>query len=210
MHFFFNKMCWGFVRFLGFELHIHHKYTGKLPKKYILISNHPSGADIIILNALFKVYPLAKEGVKDWWFLGRIAQATGIAFVVREDKDSRHAAKQSLLDYVQKEGKNLLIYPEGGCFGKHLRPFKFGAFDISIQSKVPILPVYMQYEAENSFEWSDFGLVRHLWYLLTAPNKHIHCYIGQPVIPDSFSDPQVFSDFVHKQFETWESKYRLG
>lgn len=208
MHYLFQVLCHSFVRFFGIELHIHHKYTGALPERFLLISNHPSGADIVILNALFRVFPLAKEEIKQWWFLGKIAQATGVAFVKRDDKESRNAAKQSLINYV-KEGKNLLIYPEGGCFGKHLRPFKFGVFDISINTQVAILPVYFQYEAENSFEWGDYGLLHHLWNLTTAPNKHAHCYIFPPIKPENFTDPQVFCNFVHEQYENWEKKYRL-
>lgn len=208
MHYLFRQLCGGFVRFFGVELHIHHKYTGELPKHYLLISNHPSGADIVILNALFPVYPLAKEEIKQWWFLGRISQATGVAFVKREDKESRHAAKQALIEYA-KQGKNLLIYPEGGCFGKHLRPFKYGVFDISLAAQVPILPIYFQYEAENSFEWGNYGLLHHIWNIVTAPNKHAHCYIFPPIEPTNFTDTPTFCEHVHKQFELWENKYRL-
>ncbi len=208
MHALFQKMCRAFVRFFGIELHIHHNYTGELPKHYILIANHPSGADIVIANALFKVYPLAKEEIKQWWFLGRISKAAGIAFVKREDRESRHAAKENLLTYVSM-GKNLLIYPEGGCFGKHLRPFKYGAFDIAMASKLPILPIYFCYEAENSFEWGDYGLIRHIIYLLTAPNKHAHCYIFPPVESKDFTDAQAFAEHLHCQYESWEKKYRL-
>lgn len=204
----FSRWCWSLIRFLGVECHIHQKFQPPLPKHFLLISNHPSGMDILALNAIFAVAPLAKEEIKSWWIVGRIARAIGSVFVKREDKNSRHAAKQTLIQVLQ-QGKNLLIYPEGGCYGRHLRPFKLGSFEISIMSKVPILPVYMQYEAENDMEWGDYGLIRHLYNIRRACNKHVHCYIFDPVSPENFTDPQSYMEHVHKLYEQWEKKYRL-
>ena len=181
-----------------------------MPDRYILIANHPSGADILILNSIFTVYPLAQHGVKKWFFLGRIAKATGVVFVERENKTSRNQVKKQLIKYA-KSGKNLLIYPEGGCFGKHLRNFKYGACDISIASNIPILPVYLQYEAENDFEWGwDMNLPQHLFHLFTAINKRANCYIFQPIYPTNFSDSQSFTKYIHKHYQEWEAKYRLN
>lgn len=197
-----------FLRFTGIECHIHQRYNPPLPKRYVLISNHPSGADILILNALFQVHPLAKDTIRAWWIIGRIAASAGAVFVKRDSRDSRNAAKQQLIDSAM-QGYNLLIYPEGGCFGRHLRPFKYGAFDIALAAGIPILPVYFQYEAENDFEWGEYGMIHHVYNLCRVCNKHAHCYIFDPVFPDAFGTPEAFSDYVHKLYEQWEAKYRL-
>lgn len=205
--FMFRLTCKSLLRFLGTRYHIHQKFRENLPKRYILISNHPSGMDLLLLNALFTVYPLAKEGVKKWFLFGRITRAMGAVFVKREDKESRKIAKEKLAQYA-KEGKNLLIYPEGGCFGKHLRPFKYGAFEISMNSGIPILPIYLQYEAENTYEWGDYGLVYHLYELFISPNKHVHCYIFPPIQPEKFQSISEYNEYVHRLYETWEVEYR--
>lgn len=204
----FQIWCSAFIRFMGVQCHIHHKFKPPLPKRYILISNHPSGLDILTLNAIFPVHPLAKEEIKQWWILGRIAKAIGSVFVKREDRQSRRTAKQDLIDSVD-QGYNLLIYPEGGCFGKHLRPFKYGTFEIAIATKIPVLPVYLQYEAENDFEWGDYGLIRHIYYLFLVSNKHFHCYIFDPVSPETFDNSQAMTDYVHQLYARWEARYRL-
>ena len=204
----FSHWCWSFVRFLGVECHIHQKFKPPLPDHFLLVSNHPSGLDILLLNAIFRVRPLAKEEIKSWWILGRIARSVDTVFVKREERESRHAAKQGMVDAIQS-GANLLIYPEGGCFGKHLRPFKYGAFEISMTTGIPILPVYMQYEAENDIEWGEYGLIHHIYNILRACNKHAHCYIFDPVQPQGFSDAQSYSRHLHEWYEKWEARYRL-
>lgn len=204
----FRLVCSSFIHLIGRSPHIHEKFQSKLPKQYILISNHPSGYDILLLNAIFPVFPLAKDDVRKWFLLGKIAESAGTIFVKRGDKGSRHASKEACRE-ATKQGKNVLIYPEGGCFGKHLRPFKYGAFEISMDTNIPILPVYLQYEAENCFEWGDYGLVRHLLNLIKAVNKNAHCYVFNPIYPDGFENAQEYAQYVQKLYAKWEAKYRL-
>ena len=204
----FRLVCWSFVRLVGRSPHIHEKFQPPLPQQYILISNHPSGYDIIIINALFRVSPLAKAGVRNWFLLGKIAETAGTIFVQRSNKESRNAAKEACAEAIS-QGKRILIYPEGGCFGKHLRDFKYGAFDISLATGVPILPIYLQYEAENAYEWGEYGLIKHLFNMAMAINKHIHCYIFDPIKPDGFTDAKSFAEHVHGMYQKWEEGYRL-
>ena len=200
--------CWCFIHLIGRKPHIHQKYTRPLPKQYILIANHPSGYDLLMLNAIFPVYPLAQQGVAKWFIIGKIVKASGAVFVERSHKKSRSNAKKACVEQLGL-GKNVLVYPEGGCFGKHLRDFKYGAFDISISTGIPILPVYLLYEAENAFEWGDYGLLHHIFNLLTATNKNAHCYIFDPIYPEPFNTPESYAKYVHNKYEKWEHKYRL-
>ena len=51
-------------------------------------------------------------------------------------------------------GQNIALYPEGGCKGRRLfHEFKSGAFEVSMRTGVPILPVFLHYEAQDDFEW---------------------------------------------------------
>lgn len=208
MHKMFRLFCWSFIHLIGRRPHIHEKFIPPLPKQYIVIANHPSGYDLLIMNALFKVCPLAQSGVRNWFVIGKIAEAAGTVFVIREDKASRSKAKEACLE-AALEGKNLLIYPEGGC-ARELRKFKYGAFDISLQTGIPIVPVYLLYEAENAFIWGDFGLLRHLINLFQAINKHTHCFILDPIDPKNFSDVESYSSYVHSIYENLEQKYRYA
>ena len=100
-------------------LSVVYKNEQALPEHYVLVSNHPSFCEDFAIPAFFDIYPLAKAGVRDWIILGRISDYAGTIFVKRDSQDSRHAAMQSLVDGALS-GKNMVIFPEGGCKGKRI------------------------------------------------------------------------------------------
>lgn len=195
-----------FARFLGIEYHIHQKYSRSLPKQGIFVANHPSGVDLLMMNIIFRGSVLSKSEVKHWPLVGRLATSVGVVFVDRFKKDSRRQAKKQLCSIMEK-GKSIFIYPEGGCYGKNLHPFKFGACDIAIATRKPIIPIYLHYEAATTMQWGEFSLLQHIYKILTTPNKHVHCYIFDPVYPDFFDDAASFTDYLHLLYRGWESKY---
>ncbi|MBN4081774.1 1-acyl-sn-glycerol-3-phosphate acyltransferase [bacterium AH-315-C07] len=184
-----------FFRFLGTNEHIHGN-TDALPERYILISNHPSGVELVWLTWRFKVVPLAKQEILKWFLIGGIAKAAGAVFVKREDNASRTYALKSCEEAIAA-GKNILVFPEGGCKGKDLSPFLPGAFHLSKQTNVPILPVYVRYEDEEIYEWGDIGVFQFIWQVLIYPrNRSAHLYVYDPISPDQFSTAGEFKEFM--------------
>ena len=100
----FRLWCRLFVYALGVDLRLHQKNLKPLPKKYILIANHPSALEDVGIPTLFPVYSLAKEELKTWWWAGRINIAAGTLFVQRESAASRRAAAEQLIAELKKEG----------------------------------------------------------------------------------------------------------
>ena len=181
-HFYFTLyQLWArsFVRALGIDLRVHQKYTAKgLPEQYILIANHPSAFEDIGIPAVFPVHSLAKIEVKDWWLVGRISTASGSLYVQRESKESRNAAADEI-DRELLAGKNIALYPEGGCKGRRIfESFRYGAFDISLRTGIPILPVFLHYESQDDFEWRDPQTLLHkIWHMSITRNKRVNFYI---------------------------------
>ncbi|MFV2057541.1 MAG: lysophospholipid acyltransferase family protein, partial [Thiohalomonadales bacterium] len=197
-HKLFRLWCKIFVRALGVNLRLHQKNLRPLPKQYILIANHPSAFEDVGIPALFDIYPLAKMGVKNWFLVGRINVAAGTLFVKRDDKDSRRGASDKLRQVLQR-GDSIALFPEGGCKGRRIySDFKFGAFDISIDSGVPILPVFLHYEAQDTFVWEDPDtLIQKMWHFMTSQNNRAHYYVFDAIDPKDFSDKKEFAEHVH-------------
>ena len=206
-HFLSRFWCKIFVRALDVDLKLVHKNTRPLPKQYILIANHPSALEDFGVPALFDIYPLAKAGVRDWFILGRISDYAGTIYVERESASSRHAALQSLLDAV-KAGKNIVIFPEGGCKGSRIyKKFHTGAFDISLQTGIPVLPVFLHYIDQKTFEWQGQSLVLKLWQIFKSNNNRVNYYVHDAISAETFTDKESFAKQVHAKYLEWQKEY---
>jgi len=197
-----------FVRALGVDLRVHQKNTRPIPEQYILIANHPSAFEDIGIPAVFPVHSLAKIEVRDWWLVGRISTASGSLYVDRESKESRNAVAEQI-DQELSEGKNIALYPEGGCKGRRIfESFRYGAFDISLRTGVPILPVFLHYEAQDDFEWRDPQTLLHkIWHMSTASNNRVNFYIYDVFDPDQFTDKASYAEYAHGKFLEWQARY---
>lgn len=206
-HYLSRFWCRLFVRALDVDLRRINNNVNPLPEHFILVANHPSALEDFAVPALFDIYPLAKIEVKDWYILGRISDYAGTIYVQREDADSRKMALQSMIDAV-RGGKNLVIFPEGGCKGRRIySSFRAGAFDISIQSGVPILPVFLHYKDQDTFEWTDESLVRKLWQIFLSNKNQVDYIVHDAIYPADFSDKSTFAEHTRQCFLQWEYEY---
>ena len=200
--------CRLFVRALEVDLCLHQNNARALPRHYILIANHPSAFEDIGIPALFPVYSLAKIEVRDWWIVGRISAAAGNLYVNRENRDSRRAAYRQIIDELER-GKNIALYPEGGCKGRRIfESFRYGAFDISLKTGIPIVPVFIHYEAQEDFEWRpNEYLVQKIWHILTTKNSRANYHVFDALDPSVFDNKDLYADHVRGLYLKWQEKY---
>lgn len=205
---FFRFWCRLFVGALGVNLKLHQKNIRLLPKQYILIANHPSAVEDVGIPTLFPVYSLAKEGVRDWWWAGRINVAAGTLFVQRESAESRRVAAEQI-EAELKKGHNVALYPEGGCKGRRIfSSFRHGAFDISLRTGIPILPVFLHYESQDDFEWrSPQTLLQKFWHFMTAQNNRANYYVYDAIDPKQFTGKEEYNQYVYNLYLAWQARY---
>jgi 1-acyl-sn-glycerol-3-phosphate acyltransferase len=204
----FRLWCAFFVRALGVDLRLHQKNTRPLPPQFILVANHPSALEDVGIPTLFPVYSLAKEELKDWWWAGRINIAAGTLFVKREDPASRRAAT-GLLAAELAEGHNVALYPEGGCKGRRIfSAFRYGAFKVSLETGIPILPVFLHYESQDDFEWrSPQTLLHKFWHFLTTRNNRANYYVYDAIDPAQFANAEEYNQYVYELYLKWQARY---
>lgn len=203
----FRIWCRAFVHALGVDLRLHQKNREPLPQRYLLIANHPSAFEDIGIPALFDVDCLAKKEVSSWWLVGRISVAAGTLFVRRESRGSRRQASQEIAARLHA-GRNVALFPEGGAKGKRLHhPFHYGAFEISLSTGIPILPVFIHYEAQDDFHWADETLPRKLLDIMMAVNNRANYYLHDAFWPQNFSDKADYAEQVHQRYVDWQARY---
>lgn len=204
----FRYWCKTFVCALGVDLKLHEKNHIPIPEQYILVGNHPSSFEDVGIPATFPVYSLAKAEVADWWWAGRITVAAGTLYVQRESKESRQNASKQIIDALE-QGKNIAIYPEGGCKGRRIfESFRYGAFDISLQTGVPILPVFLHYEAQDTFEWRNpYTLIQTFGRIIGSQNNRANFYQYDAIDPKQFESKEDYNAYVHNLYLQWQERY---
>jgi lyso-ornithine lipid O-acyltransferase len=196
-----------FVRALGVDLRLQQKNLKALPGRYILIANHPSAFEDVGIPALFDVVSLAKVQVADWFVVGRISRAAGTLYVDRDDPESRDQAIEVMVNTLQA-GQNICLYPEGGCKGRRLfHEFKSGAFEVSMRTGVPIVPVFLHYEAQDDFEWLGQTLPDRIRQMLFTVNNRANYYVFDPLEPKDYADKYAMKAAAYAKYTEWNAKY---
>ena len=196
------------MRALGVDLRLHQKNRKRLPKRFILIANHPAAFEDIGIPALFPVVSLAKAQVADWFIVGRISKAAGTLYFDRDDPASRDQAIEIMVNTVNS-GQNICLYPEGGCKGRRLHhEFRSGAFEVSIRTGVPILPLFLHYEAQDDFEWQPpYSLPDKIRHMLFTVNNRANYYVFDPLDPKDFGDKYAMKAAAYEKYVDWNEKY---
>ncbi len=204
----FHAWCRAFVRAIDVDLRLHQKNLRHLPKRFILIANHPGALEDVGIPALFDVVSLAKIQVKDWFIVGRISRAAGTLYVDRDDAASRHNSIDLMVRAVDS-GQNIALYPEGGCKGRRLfSEFFAGAFDVSQRTGVPVLPVFLHYEAQDDFEWQPpYTLPQKIWHMMTTVNNRVNYYVYDPMDPKDYADKNAMKSAAYEMYVKWNSQY---
>lgn len=195
------------VHALGVDLKLHHKNIHPLPPLYIMIANHPSSFEDAGIPSLFDVDSLAKQEVRDWFLVGRIGAAAGTIFVKRDSRESRAAAARQIRRHLAT-GRSVALYPEGGIKGPRLQPkFRYGAFAISLETGIPIVPVYLHYEALHDFHWGRHSLIRNIRNIMNSRNNRANYYLFDAIEPAQFGDKESYCNYVYSLYEEWQQRF---
>ncbi|HVZ90291.1 MAG TPA: lysophospholipid acyltransferase family protein [Rhizomicrobium sp.] len=175
----------------------------------LMVSNHTSYLDIIVLGGVSPVSFVAKSEVNDWPFFGLMARLYETVFVERNRRSKAGAARDQLRQRL-KAGDALVLFPEGTSNdGNRVLPFKsalMGAVEAEVGSDaqghvrhVPVQPVSITYvgfqgmpmgrENRPLFAWyGDMELVPHLWEAVTAGPVEVVVEFHQPMSVDTVGD----------------------
>jgi 1-acyl-sn-glycerol-3-phosphate acyltransferase len=116
----------------------------KIDKKtvYIMVSNHQSGADILVLFKLYNHYKwVAKQSLYFFPFIGWNMWLNGYIPIVRTRGRSKLLMMDKAADAVNN-GNSVMIFPEGTrSLDGNLQQFKTGAFRLALETRSPVLPI---------------------------------------------------------------------
>jgi 1-acyl-sn-glycerol-3-phosphate acyltransferase len=157
---------------------------GPLPSTGLVISNHLTYMDILLLSSLAPCCFLSKAEVRRWPVFGWIAYLGGTIFLNRKSHAALVGANNELRTLIA-EGALVVVFPEGTTSdGSAVLPFHASLFQAAVESDVPLTPTYITYHlnegslAEDVCFWRDMTLVPHLWNLLSKPSLEAFVSFG--------------------------------
>jgi fatty-acyl-CoA synthase len=164
-----------------------------LAKPFLLVSNHSSYADALVLGAAlpFDFQFVVKSEAASWPLVGRFIRQCDFPLIHREDLSQVNPDFERIVRTLQR-GIAVHLFPEG-TFARAcgLRPFQMGAFKLAAEAGCPLFPVTLRGVREVFPEGS--------W----LPRRHrIHVVVGAPVMPrgKDLSEQVRLRDTIREEF----------
>ena len=175
---------------LGIELRL----VGTPPEAgpLLLVANHISWLDILVMHAARHCRFVAKADVKHWPLIGTLATGGGTLYIERESRRDAMRVVHHMAEAL-RAGEILAVFPEGTTSdGRELLPFHANLIQAAISAHAPVQPVALSFidaaTGAPSFAASYIGdetLVGSLWRTLTAPPMAAVVAFGEPQLPGS-------------------------
>ena len=159
--YFYHKIC---LRIFGIKIKTFGKVSINFP--VLLISNHASYLDIIILGSLYKTSFIAKKEISKWPLLGILAKLQNTIFIDRRVSSLKNQENQIIKHLNEK--KNLVIFPEGtSSDGNRVLPFKsslFNIFEKNLNSKILVQTITIVYKKINGIPMNRIERKNITWH----------------------------------------------
>lgn len=111
----------------------------------LVVSNHISWLDIIVIHSQMLCYFVSKAEVARWPVIGWMAEQVGTLFLTRGANRAVQQINTRLVGHLQNN-HILAIFPEGQTGnGLQLRNFHAALFEPAVQNQTPVHPVYIHY-----------------------------------------------------------------
>ena len=165
------------------EVHgIRPRVSGPVPRgPVILVANHVSYIDALVLAGIVPAMPISKVEVGSWPLIGGVARRYGVTFVDRGNATS--GAKALLRARTALEsGLSVLNFPEGTTTrGESVLPFKRGVFGLAQRMEVPIVPVALRLDDPDMCWVGDDPFLPHYMGALRRDQVGVGVRFGCPM-----------------------------
>ena len=119
---------------------------GDLPERTaLLVSNHISWLDIIVIGRYLPAYFVAKSDILSWPVVGYLARQAGTIFIRRGDKQHILSTAERMV-WLLKQNSNIIAFPEGTTTkGDEVLGFHASLFQPALLTKSIVQPIAIEY-----------------------------------------------------------------
>jgi 1-acyl-sn-glycerol-3-phosphate acyltransferase len=184
-------------------------------KQVIYVSNHLSYLDIPAIGAYLKASFIAKDDIAGWPVIGSLAKAQQTAFISRSSSKAKKVA--NALDVMLKEGKSLVLFPEGtSSTGETVLPFKSSLFSIAMPKDLPpitIQPFIIELidadgkpltpATRDYYAWyADMEFAPHIWIFMQTKGATVRMTFLDSVTPTAGQDRKELCHMIQEQISS--------
>ncbi len=121
----------------------------------LVLCNHVSWLDILVLNAAYPCRFVSKADVRHWPLIGRLVEGSGTLFIEREKRRDAMRVVHHLAEHL-RQGEVLAVFPEGTTSdGTQVLPFHANLLQAAVVTEAPALPLALCYVDERSGQRND-------------------------------------------------------
>lgn len=150
----------------------------------LIISNHVSWLDILVIGGLYEVHFLSKEEVKKWPIIGFLTVISGTLLI------KRGSGSEGAINEIQQallKGDNVSFFPEGTTSsGFETKAFHSRLLKSAYQTDASISVLSLSYSTDNKTRdekmgWKKQILFNHLFYVLGQKTSFVKVNLVQEV-----------------------------
>lgn len=173
----------GMLRILGVQLHVHGEPPRRIPGQAVmLVANHVSWLDIVVINAVLSVRFVAKSEVRHWPAIGWLSAKTGTLFIERARR--RDTARiTGLVSDALRAGDVCAVFPEGTTTdGSRVLRFHSSLLQPALIAGADVRPVALRFKCGNGALCTeaaydgDKTLWETFWAITGQPVIHAHAW----------------------------------
>ncbi len=145
----------------------------------MIVANHISWLDVIVLNAALPLRFVSKSEVRHWPVIGWLCAQAQTLFIERGKRSDTARTNLQIAESLQ-QGHCMAIFPEGTTTdGSHVRHFHSSLLQPAIDARTLIYPVAIRYHDKNNRPnldaayIDDTTFVASLWKILCSRDLHV-------------------------------------
>jgi 1-acyl-sn-glycerol-3-phosphate acyltransferase len=204
-----HQCCRRLLRVFKVQLQV----NGPVPKSGLLVCNHLSYLDVLVLSASAPAIFVAKREVKCWPIFGWFARLAGTVFADR-GKRMQTGKTAGEIHAVLNRGLLVVLFPEGtSSDGQTVLPFKSALLEPVAHATYNLAVGWIQYEIQDGSAreevcyWKDMTFVPHLLNLLTK--RRIFARVRLSQIEHSTNCRKEMARQLHSEVSRLKSSSRL-
>ena len=179
-----HRWCSFACRVLGIRV----TTCGSMATSGLLVCNHLSYLDVIVLSSIGPCIFVAKHDVAGWPFFGWLARAAGTIFIDREHPLAAGFAVNQIRAAIAT-GLPVVLFPEGrSSDGSTVLLFKSSLLESAVQLHCPVVVAAIEYALDDGSVsdeicyWRDMTLLPHLLNLFRKREIRSKCSFSLPKI----------------------------